>query len=399
MSLIMGNVFVDGYGKCGDAEFARKVFDGMGERDVVTWTSLVGGYARAGRVEEARRVFDEMPVRNEISWTAMVSGYEQNGEEERALELFREMVGEGVGPTPFTLVSVLSSCARLGLIGRGKQVHAYTARRTHFNSNIFTCNTLIDMYSKCGDVESASAVFHSMNERDVISWNSMVTGYAHNGLGTQSLAIFERMIEGGVSPTHVTFLSVLSACSHAGLVSEGRQFLNVMKERYNVCPSSEHYAAFVDALGRKKKMEEAVELIDSLHSSNVGIWGALLGACQVHGDLKLGQRAAETLFALEPDNGARYVTLSNIYSAAGRWEEAKRIRVVMKKKGLRKDAGHSWIEVRSAKHVFGAAEGKSHSRSEEIYRMLNVLVNQMMDEEEIDRNEFFEVVSSIPSNS
>nr|UPT49898.1 pentatricopeptide repeat protein AaPPR1287 [Agave angustifolia] len=207
----------------------------------------------------------------------------------------------------------------------------------------------------------------------------MVTGFAHNGLGMQSLDVFERMIKAGARPTHITFLGVLAACSHAGLVSEGRRFLNSMEKDYGVCPSIEHYAAFIDALGRKRQLAEAAELIESLPTRNAGIWGALLGACQVHGDLDVGKRAAEALFSLEPNNGVRYVTLSNIYAAAGQWDEAKRIRVTMKKKGLKKDAGYSWIEVRSVKHVFGA-EDKSHYRTKEIYGMLHAVVEQMMEE-------------------
>lgn len=377
MNLIVSNVFVDGYGKCGDVELARRVFDGMVERDVVSWTSLLGAYAREGRFREAEELFGLMPVKNEVTWTTMISGYEQNGEEERAVKVFEEMLEEGIAPMPATLVSVLSACARLGFIGRGRQMHGYIARRNFFN--IIVYNALIDMYSKCGDMGSASKVFDSMPERNVISWNSMVTGFAYNGMGTQALVVFERMVEAGVAPTNVTFLGVLSACSHAGLVSEGRRFLNLMEEKYSVSPSNEHYAALVDALGRERKLREAAELIESLPSSNAGMWGALLGACQVHGDLELGKRAAESLFALEPERGARYVILSNIYAAAGKWEEAKRVRVEMKRKGLKKESGSSWIEVRSVKHVFGAEE-ETHCQIAEIYRMVHELADQIMDE-------------------
>ncbi|KAJ0976827.1 hypothetical protein J5N97_012301 [Dioscorea zingiberensis] len=384
MNLIMSNVMVDAYGKCGDAEASCSLFDRMESRDVVSWTSLIGAYARANQLEKSCQVFDRMPVRNAVSWTALISGHEQNGHEEAALEFFQKMMEERLEPTPFTLVSLLSACARLGLIGRGAELHGYILRkRIGMNPyNLFIHNALIDLYAKCGDMRSATKVFDEMPERDFISWNSMVTGFAQNGLGDQSLNVFRRMIDEGVKPNNVTFLAVLSACSHAGLVSEGRRVLGMMEE-YNVVPRPEHYAAFIDALGRKRRLGEAMEFIESLRGGGgmdgVGAWGALLGACQVHGDMELGKKAAESLFVLEPDNGVRYITLSNIYSAAGRWDDARKLRVLMKGKGLKKDPGFSWIEIRSIKHVF-VAEDKSHCAMEEIYGMLGLLVDQMKEE-------------------
>ncbi|XP_010912584.1 pentatricopeptide repeat-containing protein At2g21090 [Elaeis guineensis] len=381
-NLIMSNVMIDAYGKCGDAEVSREFFDRMGTRDVISWTSLVVAYASAHRLEEAWLVFDRMPERNAVSWTALISGYEQNGEGEAALELFRRMMEEGVGPTPFTLVSVLSACAGLGFIARGKQVHGFMVRRCIGldSFNIFTSNALIDMYAKFGDMAAAGTLFDEMPERDIVSWNSMVTGFAQNGHGKQSLAVFEQMMKAGITPNHTTFLCVLSACSHAGLVLEGRRFLDSMEKKYGVQPRPEHYAAFVDALGRNCQLEEAMEFIKYLHSkhepSSVGTWGALLGACRVHGNLELAERASKYLFELEPENGARYVMLSNIYAAAGRWDNVRQVRLLMKGKGFRKDPGFSWIYLRSGKHMF-VADDESHKRTGEIYELLATLVDQM----------------------
>lgn len=381
-NVIMSNVMIDAYGKCGDAEVSRELFDRMGTRDVISWTSLVVAYASSHRLEEARLTFDRMPERNAVSWTALISGYEQNGEGEAALGLFGRMMEEGVGPTPYTLVSVLSACAGLGLIARGKQVHAFLIRRCHGldSFNIFTSNCLIDMYAKCGDMASAATVFDAMPERDIVSWNSMVTGFAQNGHGKQSLAVFEQLLKAGITPNHTTLLGVLSACSHAGLVLEGRQFLDSMEKKYGVQPRPEHYAAFVDALGRNCQLEEAMEFIKDLHSKHelgsVGTWGALLGACRVHGKLELAERAAEYLFELEPENGGRYVMLSNIYAAAGRWDDVQQVRLLMKGKGFRKDPGFSWIDLRSNKHVF-VADDTSHKQTGEIYELLALLVDQM----------------------
>ncbi|CAL9186914.1 unnamed protein product [Musa hybrid cultivar] len=354
LNLIMSNVMIDAYGKCGDVDASP------------------------------RAVFASMPERNVVSWTALISGYEQNEEEEAALELFTQMMAEGVIPTPFTLVSILSACASLGLIERGKQVHGFTFRRFIGSDsfNVFIFNALIDMYAKCGNMVSASTVFDKMPERDLVSWNSVVSGFAQNGHGKQSLDVFERMVKAGVKPNHVTFLGVLSACSHAGLASEGCRMLSLMEKEHGICPRAEHYGALIDTLGRKRQLKEVMQFIECLASggdlASVGIWGALLGACRVHGNLEIANIAAESLFKLDPKNGARYTMLSNIYAAAGLWDDVRRVRLLMKEKRLQKDPGYSWLEVRSAKHMFVAYD-KSHYQAEEIYSLVATLVDHMID--------------------
>lgn len=357
------------------------LFNQMSIRDTVSWTSMIAGYCRAKNLDEAMRVFDMMPDQDTIAWTALISGHEQNGEEDAALELFRQMLGKGMAPTPFALVSYLGACAKLGLVTRGKEVHGFILRHCIGTDpfNIFIHNALIDMYSKCGDMVTAMVIFERMRERDFISWNSMVTGFSHNGQGKQSLAVFQRMLEAEVQPTYVTFLAVLTACSHAGLVSDGRRILESM-QYHGVEPRAEHYASFVDALGRNHQLEEASELIKDLSSrigpGTTGSWGALLGACRVHGNIEIAEKVAESLFQLEPGNSGRYVMLSNIYAAAGQWDDARRVRTLMKGKGLRKDQAYSWIEVRSAKHMF-TADDTSHCEANEIYGMLDKLFDHM----------------------
>ncbi|XP_020573686.1 pentatricopeptide repeat-containing protein At2g13600-like [Phalaenopsis equestris] len=394
LNSIMSNVLIDGYGKCGHPNAARQVFDIMPVKDIVSWTSLITAYTNANRLEDAYRVFLSAPSRTAVSWTALISGFEQNMQEEVAVNLFEQMFEEGIRPTPFTSVSLLSACARLGLIDRGKQLHCYMLRRfiDFFCFNIFTQNSLIDLYAKCGDMESATVVFDRMPARDVISWNSMVTGFAQNGLATEAFDVFKRMLRVGIKPSHVTFLGVLSACSHGGLVTESRQVLRLMEKEFEVFPGDEHYSALIDGLGRMRRLEEAMKVIESLESDgrsgSVGMWGALLGACRAHGNMELGRRAAESLFVLEPENGARYVTLSNIYAAAGQWDEAGKVRVVMKGRGLRKEAGCSWIEVKGGRKVF-VCEDKSHLQTREIYEMVLALVDRMKGEEEFAEGEFF----------
>uniref|UniRef100_A0A0E0K127 Uncharacterized protein n=1 Tax=Oryza punctata TaxID=4537 RepID=A0A0E0K127_ORYPU len=382
VTVIMANAMVDAYSKVGRVEDARRVFDQMTIRDSVSWTSMIAGYCRANMLNDAVQVFDMMPVQDAIAWTALISGHEQNGEEEVALELFERMSVEGVVPTPFALVSCLGACAKVGLVARGKEVHGFILRRSIGSDpfNIFIHNALIDMYSKCGDMIAAMAVFDRMFERDIISWNSMVTGFSHNGQGKQSLAVFERMLKAEVQPTYVTFLAVLTACSHAGLVSDGRRILESMQD-HGVEPRAEHYAAFIDALGRNHRLEEASEFIKGLSSKiglgTTGSWGALLGACHVHGNVEIAEEVAEALFQLEPENSGRYVMLSNIYSAAGQWDDARQVRALMKGKGLRKDQAYSWIEVQRAKHMF-VADDTSHREANEIYEMLDKLFHHML---------------------
>ncbi|KAJ1279494.1 hypothetical protein BS78_04G161200 [Paspalum vaginatum] len=381
LTVIMANSLLNAYSKAGRVEDARRLFDQISIRDTVTWTSMISGYCQVKKLHEAVQVFDMMPDKDRIAWTALISGHEQNGEEDAALELFQRMLAEGVSPTPFALVSALGGCAKLGLVTRGKELHCFIIRQSIGSDpfNIFIHNALVDMYCKCGDMMAAMAVFHRMPERDFISWNSMVTGFSHNGLAKQSLAVFEEMLVAGVRPTNVTFLAVLTACSHSGLVSNGRRILESMED-HGVEPRAEHYAAFIDALGRNRQLEEATQFIKDLPSrigpGTAGSWGALLGACRLHGNIELAEEVAEFLFQLEPGNSGRYVMLSNIYAAAGQWDDARRVRGLMKEKGLRKDQAYSWIEVRSAKHVF-VAEDMSHSEADKIYEMLGKLVDHM----------------------
>uniref|UniRef100_A0ACD5YHU3 Uncharacterized protein n=1 Tax=Avena sativa TaxID=4498 RepID=A0ACD5YHU3_AVESA len=381
VTVIMANAMVDAYSKAGRMEDARMLFNQMSVRDTVSWTSMITGYCRTKRLDEAVQVFDMMPEHDTIAWTALISGHEQNGEEDAALKLFEQMLGEGMAPTPFALVSCLGACAKLGLVTRGKEVHEFILRHCIGSDpfNIFIHNALIDMYSKCGDMTTAMIVFERMPERDFISWNSMVTGFSHNGQGKHSLAMFKRMLEAAVQPTYVTFLAVLTACSHAGLVSDGRRILESM-QYHGVEPRAEHYASFIDALGRNRQLEEASEFIKGLSSrigpGTAGSWGALLGACRVHGNIEIAEKVAESLFQLEPGNSGRYVMLSNIYAGAGQWDDARRVRALMKGKGLRKYQACSWIEVRSAKHMF-VADDTSHCEANEIYEMLDKLFDHM----------------------
>ncbi|KAL1290926.1 hypothetical protein HN51_059474 [Arachis hypogaea] len=384
-NMILSNALIDAYGKCGKPNSSYSVFCWMQENDVVSWTSMVVAYARASKLDEACRVFHNMPFRNTISWTALITGFARNRRCSEALNLFKQMLEEGVNPNAQTFVSVLGACADEALIGRGKEVHGKIIRYSNSEKNLFNVylyNALIDMYGKCGDMKSAEILFEMAPMRDLVSWNTLITGFAQNGYGHESMVVFRRMmIETNMKPNYVTFLGVISGCSHAGLVHQGLELLDLMEQRYSIKPSPEHYALLIDLLGRKNRLKEAVDLIEKTPSrirNHIAVWGAVLGACRVHGNLDLARRAAEALFELEPENTARYVMLSNIYAASGKFDDADKIRRIMKEKGLKKEAAHSWIELRDARHEF-VAKDKFHPQIGEICEVNNKLVYHLKD--------------------
>ncbi|KMZ72610.1 Pentatricopeptide repeat-containing protein [Zostera marina] len=379
------NSLMCNYGKCGDFHSSRRVFDRMfSVRDELSWTTMLGVYRHNGQLKDAFWVFETMPVKNVVSWTMLISGYVQNDHEEDALKIFRKMMMQGViMPNSFTLVSVLNACANLAIIASGKQIHGHIVRSCCIEvdrSGIFLSNALIDMYAKCGEIVLAMLLFEIIPQRDIISWNSMISGFAQHGNVKQAIAIFERMEKSHIAPNHVTFLSVLSACNHAGLLYECRFYFELMEKKYGICPKREHYAVLIDLLGRNSYLKEAVELLEHMPDegrlSDTRCWGSLLASCRLYGDLDLAKRVSKLLFNLEPENSGRCAMMSNIYAAAGKWEESRTLRGLMRNRGLSKEPGCSWIEVKHMRHTF-VSEDKSHPRTEEIYWLLFNLVDQL----------------------
>lgn len=335
--------------------------------------ALVDMYAKQGKLDYAFMVFDQMPDKDVISWTSLVTGCSYNDSYEDAIKLFCDMRIAGICPDQIALASVLSACAELTVMEFGQQVHA-TIIKSGLGSSLSVDNSLLTMYAKCGCIEDANHVFDSMRTRNVISWTALIVGYAKNGRGKDSLHFYDQMIATGTKPDFITFIGLLFACSHTGLVEEGRQYFESMDNKYGIKPGPEHYACMIDLLGRSGKLAEAKELLNQMVvEPDATVWKALLGACRVHGELELGETAAKKLFELEPMNSVPYVLLSNMYSLAGRWEDAARVRRLMKSRGVNKEPGCSWIESNSKVHTF-MSEDRSHPMMIEIYLKIDEII-------------------------
>ncbi|XP_057825107.2 pentatricopeptide repeat-containing protein At3g12770 isoform X1 [Cryptomeria japonica] len=346
------------------------------EFNVIVASALMDMYANCRRVEDAIQVFRKMPQKDVVAWNVMIAGYVQNQYFSNVLKLFYEMLQEDIRPDSFTIVSVLSACAHLVALRHGKEIHDYTIRH-EFESNTIVGSAIVDMYAKCGSVEDAWKWFMKLPQKDLISWNAMIIGYGMHGHGKQALTLFHQMQNDGMEPDEVTFTAILSACSHAGLVDEGRQYFNQISHKYCMTPTIEHYSCMADLLARAGHLDEAHNFIKNMPlEPNRTIWGTLLGACRNYRNVELGEQVAERLFEIEPENEGNYVLLSNIYAAAGRWDGVQRVRKMMKEKGIRKNPGCSWIEFQNKVHVFLSGD-KRHPQTEKIYAALDNLTEQM----------------------
>jgi pentatricopeptide repeat protein len=344
--------------------------------DVVVSNGLVDMYAKCGHMGIARLVFERMSKRDVVSWTAIIAGYSQNGHPHEALASFYEMQVQGIKPDSIAMVSVMPVCADLLALEHGKQIHSYVTR-SGFDSNIFVGSGLVDMYAKCGHIGIARQVFDNMSSRNVVSWNAMILGYAIHGHGEDALALFSQMQQTDIKADHITFIGVLTACSHARLVDEGRQYFECMMLDYGLAPDLDHYACLVDLLGRAGHLDEAHDIIKKMPlEPDAVVWGALLGACKIHCNIELGEEAAKHLFELEPSEAGYYVLLSNIYAEAGRWENVAKLRTLMKEREVKKPPGCSFIEVNREVHTFLVGD-KTHPQTEKVYAMLETLYGQM----------------------
>jgi pentatricopeptide repeat protein len=326
------------------------------DSDVSVRNALVAMYAKCGNTEMAWQLFYEMHIRDTGSWNAMITCSAQNGHSMEALTLFLQMQLSGLKPNSVTLGGVLSACANIGALQHGKGIHNFIIK-CGFESDISVGTALFDMYAKCGNVKVAHELFDRMPKRDVVSWSAMIGGYGMHGYGKNALELFSRMQETSVIPNHATFVSVLSACSHAGLVDEGWRYFDYMTQKYCITPNVKHYACMVDLLGRAGHLHDALEFIEKMPiKPDVGVWGALLGACKIHGNIELGEHVAACILHLEPENTGHYILLSNTYAATGRWDDVEKLRKTMKGRCLKKTPGCSFIEVNNKVHGFLAED-------------------------------------------
>ncbi|KAI3494878.1 hypothetical protein L1887_36877 [Cichorium endivia] len=376
--LYASTALVDMYSKLGSLPCARRVFDKMQIRDVPTWNSLVAGYARNGDMEGASKLFDEMPVKNVVSWTAMISGYSQNGQYGKCLNLYLEMEkSTDVHPNQVTIASALPACANLGALEVGQRIESY-ARARGYLKNLFVCNALLEMYGRCGRIDTAMAIFEEIGaRRNLCSWNTMIMGLAVHGKSNEALVLFHQMLGEGVAPDDVTFVGAILACTHGGTVKKGRDLFESMEEKFSITPKLEHYGCMVDLLGRAGELGEAYNLIKTMPMKpDSVVWGTLLGACSFYNNVELGEIAARHLYKLEPWNPGNYVILSNIYANTGRWDGVAKLRKMMKASQITKAAGYSFIQEGSQVYKF-IVDDRSHPRSDEIYWILNQVLSKM----------------------
>ncbi|PIA56930.1 hypothetical protein AQUCO_00700939v1 [Aquilegia coerulea] len=430
--LFVGSALIDMYAKCGRLVAAKKVFNSLPEHNPVSWTSLIGGlaqfgleeealilfkkmrnapmasdeftlatvlgacsskkdvfvgiqihpyttkiglesaipvanalvtmYAKCGWIWSAHHVFQLMSTRDIISWTAMLTAFSQ--------------IGEGVRPDWTTYATLFGACANSGALRLGNQIIAQTAK-IGVDTNISVANGMITMYSKCGQIEEAQKVFYAISDKNLISWNAMLTGYAQNGQGKKAVQVFEDMLKSGTAPDHITYVAVLSACSHSGLVMEGKSYFESMTKDHGISPTSEHFACMVDLLGRAGLLEDAKKMIDGMPiEACAGSWGALLSACRTHGNTELAECAGRHLLELDPKHSGSYVLLANTYAESGDLDAVSSVRKLMRERGIRKNPGCSWIEAGNRVHVFVVDE-TDHPQLDDVHKMLEELLKKI----------------------
>ncbi|KAK3131426.1 hypothetical protein QOZ80_6AG0506310 [Eleusine coracana subsp. coracana] len=364
-------------GNLGEAKRVHDILLAVGlKSNVSVQNALITTYSKCKRTDLAAQVFTELGSKTRISWNAMILGFAQNGCSEDAVRLFSRMQLENVKPDSFTLVSVIPAIADISDPLQARWIHGYSIRQD-LDRGVYVLTALIDMYAKCGRVSVARTLFDSARERHVITWNAMIHGYGSHGFGKAAVELFEEMKGAGALPNETTFLSVLSACSHAGLVDDGRKYFTSMKEHYGIEPELEHYGTMVDLLGRAGKLEEAWSFIQSMPiEPGISVYGAMLGACKLHKDLSLAEKSAQNIFELGPEEGVYHVILANMYVGASMWKDVARVRTAMEKKGLQKTPGWSIIQLKNEVHTFYSGS-TNHQHAKQIYARLAKLIEEI----------------------
>lgn len=335
--------------------------------NVYVGSALVDMYARFGQLEEAESLFEGLVSKNDVSWNALIAGHSRKGDGEGALSLFWRMLREDFKPTNFTYSSIYGALSNTGFLEQGKWIHGHMIK-SGVQLVGFVGNTLLDMYAKSGNIEDAEKVFNRLMKKNLVSWNSLLTGYAQHGHGKEAVRKFEEMLMNGIRPSDVTFLSLLTACSHAGLLNEGKYYFKLMS-KHNVEPQMVHYVTMVDLLGRGGLFDQAEKFIKEMPiEPDTAVWGALLGACRMHKNLELGAYAAERIFEFNSHDSGPHVLLSNMYASAERWSDVAKVRSRMRVSGVKKEPAISWVDIANVVHMFVANDDR-HPQNVEIRRM------------------------------
>ncbi|GAB2235508.1 hypothetical protein Droror1_Dr00025933 [Drosera rotundifolia] len=455
-NICVENAILDMYGKCGDIQAAQRVFDEMLRKDAVSWnaiiaayeqngdedatlwlyinmirsciepdeftygsvlktysgdqdsnqgmvvhcraiktgiamksfvaTSLVDMYCKCGMMDEALVLHDRLEEDNLVSWNSIISGYSALEQEEEAQKFFSLMLEMGITPDNFTYATVLDTCANVATIGLGRQIHCQIIKQ-ELQSDAYIVSTLVDMYSKCGSMQESSLLFGKALKRDFVTWNAMICGYAYHGFGLEALEVFSNMIKENMKPNHATFLAVLRACGHIGLVEEGLSYFYSMN-RYGLDPLLEHYSCMVDILGRRGHLLKALELIEEMpFEADDTIWRTLLSVCKFYGNVEVAEKAANAIMQLDPEDSSVYILLNNVYADAGMWDKVQSMRNTMRSSNIKKEPGCSWIEVLSEVHSFLANE-KAHPKCDEMYKYLRLVYDEIVFIEHVYDTEF-----------
>ncbi|XP_074282073.1 pentatricopeptide repeat-containing protein At2g29760, chloroplastic-like [Silene latifolia] len=345
VDVYLGNTIIDMCGNRGLVELARRVFDRMSKKDLVSWNSLLKVYVKSGDLISARKLFNDMPIRDVISWTSLITGYSQAGKYSDAVKCFQNMMTSEIKPNEVTIASVLSACAHLGMLDLGQEIHKFISEKKIL-VDIYVGNALIDMYCKCGDVERALQVFLGMKEKDSVSWSAVISGLAVNGSANDAIQLFEEMLGENVMLTNGTFVGILLACSHAGLVDKGLEYFQSMQNVYGISPQMKHYGCVVDLLSRSGRLERAYEFILKMPiPADVVLWRILLSACKLHENITLAETVSKKLLELDAGNSGNYVLISDTCASAEKWDSATMFRDLMGENSVQKPSAWSSIEV------------------------------------------------------
>lgn len=375
----LSNAVIAMYSKCGSLDYARELFNGMREKDEVTYGAIISGYMGYGFVDEAMDIFRGVKNPGLNMWNAVVSGLVQNKEFGGVFDLVREMQGCGLSPNAVTLSSVLPSFSYFSNLLGGKEVHGYAIRRG-YEQNVYVATSVIDTYAKLGYICGARRVFDLSWTSSLVVWTAIISGYAAHGAADMALGLYAQMLDKGIRPDPVTLTSVLTACAHSGLVDEAWNIFDSMPSKFGIQPLVEHYACMVGVLSRAGKLSEAAQFISEMPiEPSAEVWGALLHGASVYGDVEMGKFACDRLFEIEPENTGNYMIMANLYSHARKWEQADEVRERMNEIGLQKVRGSSWIETNGGLLSF-IAKDTSNGRSDEIYALLEGLLGLMRDE-------------------